>query len=202
MPIIKWLIDDLYPKCDVNLQFADFRSHKNPPKTLGEKVNASRKFFPFDVLFIHRDLESRDFKAVQIRDKEIRDSTPVKLRDVIVPVIPVKMMEAWLLVNGESLKKAAGNRNYTGDLNIPGIAALETLNDPKKILHDLLASASGLKGRQLSKFRPHSAIHILADTIPSFEALRCLQGFLKFENDLKTVFDNFLNRSESGPGIK
>jgi len=35
------------------------------------------------------------------------------------------MMEVWLLINKDAIKKAASNRNYSGEINLPAVKNLE-----------------------------------------------------------------------------
>ncbi len=55
-----------------------------------------------DVVFVHRDAEKMTWNA---RRKEIPEHLDT------IPVIPVKMMEAWLLIDKSAIRKAAGNPN-------------------------------------------------------------------------------------------
>ena len=99
-------------------------------------------------------------------------------------------MEAWLLIDIEAIKKAAVNRNYPGPINFPPINNLEKENQPKNILHDLLKEASGLKSRNLKKFNPDKAVHLVAENIEDFSPLRNLNAFQAFERNLIEVVNN------------
>jgi len=60
------------------------------------------------------------------------------------------------------------------------------------LLHNLLADASGLKGRNLKKFNPDKAVHLVAEYIEDFSPLRKLDAFQAFENELRRVVDKYL----------
>lgn len=105
-------------------------------------------------------------------------------------IVPIKMMEAWLLIDVEAIKKAAGNRNYSGSINLPSINNQEKENQPKNILHDLLKEASGLKSRNLKKFNPDKAVHLVAENIEDFSPLWNLIAFQSFERNLIEVVNN------------
>jgi hypothetical protein len=102
------------------------------------------------------------------------------------------MMETWLLIEPEAIKKAAGNRNYTGNINLPPIRNLEGENQPKLLLYSLLEEASGKKGRNLKKFNVGKAVHLVAENIEDFGRLRDLNAFQAFEEELKKVVDKFI----------
>jgi hypothetical protein len=191
LKIISWTLNDLYPNFTYDERFADFRNLKTPPKTLEDKIKEANIRFPYDILFIHRDAESTTQKIFESRINEIKAVLQVGHESITVCVVPVKMMENWLLFDKEALKKAAGNRNFRGEIDIPSLKNLEVINQPKEKLHNLLREISGLKGRNLDKFNVHQAVHLVADYIEDFSKLRSLDSYNVFENDLKRVMQTF-----------
>jgi len=190
--IIKWSLDNLYPTLPNEGSFADFRFLPNHPKGLTEKVKNAMNYYPFNVVFIHRDAETTNTKIIEQRQKEILNELDEELYLKIVCVIPIKMMETWLMIDPEAIKKAAGNRNYEGKIELPSLKNLEKENQPKVTLHELLRVASGLKSRNLKKFNPDKAVHLVAENIDDFSKLRNLVAFKAFETDLKRVVDHYL----------
>lgn len=197
MSIIKWTLDVNFPQLPIKGSYwADLRKENEKPKTIPEKVRLAQRKYPFDILFFHRDAETTDPHILDQRINEIHvgiDDESIINRTVCI--IPIKMMETWLLFDVEALKKAAGNRNYSGPISIPKLKHLEKEQQPKDRLHRLLKEISGLKGRNLCKFNPHIATHYVADNISDFSPLRQLKSFQKFENDLITVVTNFLSEN-------
>ena len=191
--IIKWLIDDLYPQLPCDGSFADLRHIPNSPQTgdVIQRVICAQNYYPFDILFYHRDAEKFD---VNTRKKEILKQIAPTLYSKIVCIIPVRMMETWLLINVDAIKKASGNRNYADIIDLPALKRLESLAKPKEILHELLEKTSGLKGRRLKTFNVHSAVHLVAENIKNYSPLRDLSAFREFERDLKTAVDLFLSK--------
>jgi hypothetical protein len=190
--IIKWSLDDLYPRLPNDGSFADFRNIQDPPKKLNDKVRIAKLYYPFDILFVHRDAESTNTKMIAQRFQEINNELEEEDFDKTICIVPIKMMEAWLLFDEDAIKKAAGNRNYRGSINLPQIKTIENHNQPKDLLHTLLRDASGLKGRNYKKFNPDKAVHLVAENIEDFSPLRILVAFQAFENELKRVIDNYL----------
>lgn len=193
LKIIKWSLDNLYPKLPNEGNFADFRSLPDPPKGIENKVISAKKYFPFDILFIHRDAETISSKSINQRVDEIRKELNPKDFENAICLVPIKMMETWLLIDLEAIKRAAGNRNYRGKLDIPELKNLENEQQPKKLLHELLKESSGLKGRNLKKFNTDKAVHLVAENIDDFSALRNLFAFQEFEKRLKGVVNKFIN---------
>ena len=194
--IIKWLLDDLYPKLPNKGTFADFSGLQQKPKTgdIDERIGYAQKYYPYDLLIYHRDAETTDKNIVQKRKNEVLKN--IKNSNNIgntVCIVPVVMMESWLLIDEIAIKKAAGNKNYKENIVLPPPKKLETLNEPKKILHELLKTVSGLKGRNLAKFNVNYSVHLIAENITDFSVLRELNAFRVFEADLKDAVNLFLS---------
>lgn len=69
---------------------------------------------------------------------------------------------------------------------------MEKENQPKVLLHQLLKEASGLKGRNIKKFNPDKAVHLVAEYIEDFSPLRELDTFCAYENELRNAVGNYL----------
>ncbi|MCX5211295.1 DUF4276 family protein [Kitasatospora sp. NBC_00240] len=70
-----------------------------------------------------------------------------------MPVVPVRMLEAWLLLDEQSIRQVAGNPNGRMGLQLPRPSTVERIPDPKQQLKDTLAVASGAKGRRLAELQ-------------------------------------------------
>lgn len=191
--IINWSFDKFYPDLPTDGKFASFHNFRNPPKQLLEKVTFAGNYYPFDILFVHRDAEKMNSDIIDQRINEIIIELVPELVIKTVCVIPVKMMETWLLLEKDAIKRAAGNRNYKGTISLPPINRLEKESQPKEKLHQLLREISGLKGRNLKKFNPDVAVHLVAEFTQDFSPLRKLNAFQVFENNLKRCVDHYLN---------
>jgi hypothetical protein len=140
--------------------------------------------YPCDVLFVHRDAET---VGREKRLQEIRDGLSASLNAEFphVPVIPVRMTEAWLLINEPAIRTAAGNPKGDVRLQLPDIGSLEYLPDPKGVLYNLLKEASQLPGRRLRKFHIARRAADVADRIEDFSPLRELNAYRELESDVK-----------------
>ena len=103
----------------------------------------------------------------------------------VVCVVPVRMQEAWLLIDEAALRKAAGNPNGTQPLAMPDGQKLEALADPKQHLRDLLRQASGLRGRRLKRFNWRSSAHRVAEMIGDFGPLYKLAAFRRLAAEVE-----------------
>lgn len=196
MNIIKWLLDDLYPKMPNIGTFGDFRMLQKPPKKgdVKRQIQYAQHLYPFDILFYHRDAETTKNNIADERIAEIKEQLEESNLSKTVFIIPIKMMENWLLFDENAIKKAAGNRNYNKPIVLPTVNRLESLNDPKLLLHNLLKEVSGLKSRQLKNFNVNQAVHLVAENISDYSVLRQLDAFKKFEKNLKDIIELVLVR--------
>lgn len=187
--ILTWLLREHQVECAIQSTWADLRRLPKPPKTLLPRIIKGLDLYPCDLLFIHRDAEKEPHKK---RVAEIQEAVEEAIKEsVVVPltvcVIPVRMQEAWLLFNEIAIRNAAGNPRGHQPLQLPLIATLEQLPNPKEILHKLLCEASGLTGRRLKQYSVHERVHRVAELINDFSPLRVLPAFQALEAEIAQV---------------
>jgi len=185
MPIIEWLIREHRP--DLGLQGLVAERLETIDRSLMQRIPAALASFPCDVLFVHRDAEGDSMAA---RQREI-DEASAALDISYVPVIPVRMTEAWLFSDEAAIRSAADNRNGKMPLNLPAKKRWEGLADPKEELFQLLITASGRRGRALDKFNPHRQRPLVARRTGDFSGLRGLPSFDFFESQLVEKLKEF-----------
>lgn len=184
MPILTWTLRENGIKIAIHPSYADRRALKGA-STLKDRIYLTIRYFPCDVLFVHRDAEK---EPIQKRLAEIHDA--MKATSLSIPficVVPVRMQEAWLLFDENAIRKAAGNPNGRHPLSLPQIKRVESIPDPKFMLHDALKAASGLTGRRLNKFKVHQSAQKISQYIENFSPLRNLTAFKRFEKELKQI---------------
>ncbi|MGL4549736.1 MAG: hypothetical protein ACRC33_01005 [Gemmataceae bacterium] len=179
LPVINWLLGSIAAvgRRGFDCRWADLRGVTGGGK-LAEKVAAAVEWFPCDCLFIHRDAESSEGGVYRHRVGEIRKAMEGR-PEPFVPLIPVRMTEAWLLIDLQAVRAAADNPNARAPLDLPPLRQLDQLNDPKETLHELLIAASGKRGRRLADFRRELAWRRsrVADYIADYSPLRGLEAF-------------------------
>lgn len=193
--VIQWLLDDLFPEIPFSGRYADLRKLPKPPKLsdVRGRIELTQEYYPFDILFYHRDGESVNQKIVEQRINELKQQGLIEFENKAVCIIPIKMMETWLLFDVEAIKKAAGNRNYSHPIKLPPVNTLEREQDPKTILHELLRKVSGKKNRNLKNFNVGQAVHLVGEYIEDYSPLRELFAFRQFENDLQKIIAKVLS---------
>ena len=198
IPILKWLLRNL----GINApepQLPILGNLRNPPKNLQDKIAIALDLFPCNILFIHRDAEA-DENPIETRTKEIRKAEKLVKKSLppIVCVIPIKMIESWLLFHEDAIRTVVGNPNGRQDLNLPKISEIEKITDPKARLEKMLIDASfpSRRGKRVT-IPPNYCVRI-AEEIDDFEPLRNLSAFQKLEIELKNTlskhFSGLLNR--------
>ena len=186
IPILRWLLRRQCGSIPIQSRFADLRFLPRPSRELSQRIRQSVELFPCDLLFVHRDAER---ESIGKRVEEIREAlgkSGLASPPTIVCVVPVRMQEAWLLIDETALRKAAGNPNGSQPLNMPKVNELEKLPDPKRSLHDLIRESSGLQGRRLDRLQSKlsTCVQRVADLIEDFQPLRGLSAFQHLEVEL------------------
>lgn len=189
VPVLRWLLRQHCDASPIQPAFSDLRRLRRPPRTLAERIERSIELYPCDLLFVHRDAET---ESIDKRAEEIRTAMEESASGTTAPVIcviPVRMQEAWLLIDEAALRQAAGNPAGRRPLDMPDVTQLEDLPDPKQVLHDLLRQASELRGRRLRQFnrRMGSRAHQVADRIDDFGPLRQLAAFRRLEGHVQNL---------------
>lgn len=155
-----------------------------PGANLRDRLSRAVQEYPCDVLFVHRDAERepREKRVEEIRRAVVAAGVPA-----CVPVVPVRMTEAWLLIEEGAIRRAAGNPNGEVSLPLPRLTSLETVADPKKLLRSCLIQASEKTGRRLEQFERDlpDRVQRVAELISDFAPLRQLPAFRDFENEAR-----------------
>ncbi len=150
------------------------------------RIKQSLDLYPCDLLFVHRDAENRPYVK---RKAEINNAIALSrpAHNIFVCVVPVRMLEAWLLIDEAALRRASGNPNGQVPLDLPDPTRLERCSDPKSLLHQLMRAASELRGRRLQNLRVGRRVEQVSDYIDDFSALRNLPAFQYLESDIEEI---------------
>jgi len=181
IPILEWLVGVLTPT-PLAVQWVDLRGIRSRPTALRDRVNEALRLYPCDMLFVHRDAEGQ---PAELRYREITTAMPAHRRGV--PVVPVRMQEAWLLHDERALRKAAGRPSGAEPLHLPSLSRVERVSDPKATLHGALLTAAGVTGRRRRAFDATGTAQRLAGLIKDWTPLRQLPAFTRLEADTRTA---------------
>ena len=192
LPIIAWVLEQIpWPnERQFESQFAEAGELQKGAGLAG-KIESALSRYPCDLLFVHRDAESSEDAIRRHRLEEI--SRAMEGHSIcFVPIVPVRMIEAWLLIDRAAICRAAGNPNSRANISLPALRHLENQSDPKALLHELLAEASELTGRRLKAFRAEMTYRrcYIPDYISDFSPLRQLSAFREFEAETRRVVES------------
>jgi hypothetical protein len=193
MPILTWLLDQHFPALDIKEGWVDLRRLRPPPRDLKTRIRTAIELLPCDLLFVHRDSNA---VCPEARRREIFTAfdeafSRQESRPALIPVVPVRMMEAWLLFDEAAVRWAAKNTSGTMPLQLPPLDRCETIPDPKAMLEITLRKASGLSSSRRRKLPVRRWVHALAGRIGDFEPLRRLAAFRKLEEDIRCYAEQF-----------
>jgi hypothetical protein len=178
MPILVWLIEQHRPGMRIAGAFA--RLSADVGNRLPSRLPVALRNFPCDLCFVHRDAEGESYEA---RSQEIGNAS-AGLETPCVPVIPVRMTEAWLFSDERAIRFASGNASGRLPIGLPNRRTWEVMADPKQRLFTVLCEASGRSGRALRKFSPERARSLITSHTENFAGLRGLASFDALEANL------------------
>lgn len=187
LPILNWALRADVRVGEVEPQFARPCELPSARAGLPERIRVACALYPADLLFVHRD---SDREPSAVRRSEIRRAIGlVGATTPHVPVVPVRTMEAWLLIDESAIREAAANPRGTMALGLPRGGGIERAANPKTTLHDALRIAADLTGRRLKKFHVHKAVRDVARKIHDFSPLHQLPAYNEFETLLRQALD-------------
>lgn len=105
---------------------------------------------------------------------------------IIVPLIPVQMMEAWMLADKELLKKEIGTLKTDHELKINH--APETISDPKAVIENAIRIAQQEKTKRRRRNLRIGDIYLSMGQKISINNLERLQSYRQFQDDIRQAY--------------
>jgi hypothetical protein len=193
IPHLKWLLEQNGVSIPIDSEWADWRFLPNPPKGLSNKIKTGIELYPCDILFVHRDSDREPFENRKAEINQAIMNAFGEDKPPFVCVIPVKMLEAWLLFDESAIRRASGNPFGKVNLDLPKIKHIEGIGRPKELLEELIIKASELQGRHLRKLNLSHCKAQISQNIEDFSLLRGLSAFQELENDIMNVVNSLVN---------
>jgi hypothetical protein len=177
----------------VYLSKPDFTLLGKVAKDVKSKVSAGLTLLgaPVDVIVVHRDADNA---GAAVRRQEIeRAVIAAGAASAVVPVIPVRMTEAWLLLDEAVIRHVAGNPAGRTSLNLPKVHEVETVADPKEVLRQCLLRAADATGRRREgvarRFNQHR--RQLLERLNRNGAITRLAGWNALLDDVRRVVEDW-----------
>lgn len=144
----------------------------------------------FDLVIVHRDAEGQNPQSR--RDEVFSGVASVREQMPALPIVPIRMTEAWLLVDEDAIRRTAGRPNGTMPLDLPSPGTVEQVPNPKQLLREALEVASGATGRRLARFRRDFGAHRrrLLEGLDHHGPVSHLSAWQQLETSVVAVLDN------------
>ncbi|MEV0807329.1 hypothetical protein [Micromonospora sp. NPDC050200] len=173
----------------MHLSKPDFSLLGKVAKDVRSRVDAGLKLVgtSVDLVVVHRDADNAGRHA---RRQEIETAVrTIGGNAELVPVIPIRMTEAWLLLDEAAIRHVAGNPRGRMNLGLPKPHEVESIADPKEVLRTCLLKASDETGRRreavAKRFNQHRR-QLLERLNPDGAVVR-LEGWSHLISDIDAV---------------
>ena len=166
---------------------ADFNVSRDGQRLIDKVMNGLDMAPHYDLVFIHRDA---DRAGVDARYREITEA--IRQSEYTGPwvgVVPVRMTEAWLLLDEAAIRRAVRRPNGSGPLTLPSPNEVERRANPREILNSALLDASDARGRRRDDLRRNlpTLRRNLLQALPVGGALEQLASWTRFRDDTVTA---------------
>jgi len=176
----------------VSETLTELRTNKREPtEQLRVESAVQSQTSPDFVIFIHADGSGDWRQAYNNHVGPVASTLVDKLgfrREQIVGVVPVREMEAWALVCGDTIRKVFNTDLKDGQLGLSASspAGVENITDPKKELNNAYNQVLGRRVVRRSSRRETAASFLaeLGREVP-IKKLRLVPSFQRFEDDLR-----------------
>ena len=153
-------------------------------RRLVDKVrNGLQRLGQFDLLFVHRDTDNAGANS---RYQEIESAIQeAEYRGPWVAIVPVRMTEAWILLDEAAIRSAVRKPDGRTPLALPTPREAERRADPKTMLETVLLDASETRGRRRREIRedlPNLRRQLLRN-LPVGGPLEQLESWSRFRDD-------------------
>ena len=153
-------------------------------RLLVDKIRNGLELLPrYNLLFVHRDADAAGSEA---RYREIENAArEAEYQGPWVGIVPVRMTEAWILLDERAIRQVAGKPRGRETLDLPRPRLVERIPNPKAELERVLLAANGVRGRRRREFLVSiPAMHRrLLQNLPVGGPLEQLESWSKFRDD-------------------
>ena len=147
------------------------------------------KDFGMMVLAIHADADKETYDGRKKYNIDPAQEELDKQGDdyckILTPVIPVRMMEAWMLADKELLKSEIGTTKSDNDLKINRDP--ETIADPKAVIEEAIRIAQSDLPKRRQRLTISDLYAIIGDKI-SINKLLPLDSYQKFQDEVRATY--------------
>lgn len=140
-------------------------------------------------LVVHTDSDRNTYDE-RMNNKIIPAQDQLNLLDenyckLLTPIIPVKMIESWMLADKELLKRQIGTTKSDSELGID--RRPETIADPKTAIENAIRIANEDFPRRRKKLTISELYGIIGDSV-NLESLKKLDSYKKFQDSVRNTY--------------
>ncbi|WP_067505524.1 DUF4276 family protein [Actinoplanes sp. TFC3] len=172
-PLLARMLQDICADFDDSVEVADVRAvrEKKGPRSIDEVlelVDLNRG--SFSIVFFHHDQGARPGRT------ETEWLEPLQVRwgsrsERLIAAVPVRETEAWMLADGDSLRRALGVRWPDEELGVPAHPKhVESIADPEQTLDRTITKLSRSTSDHYSQLGAMVSLTKLRD-VPAFDVL-------------------------------
>lgn len=191
--IVRRTFEDIAFECTQDIDI--FVHTLRTPKTgsfVDYTINASNdgiESYGIMTLAVHTDAD-RDTYEERINNKIIPAQNALNELNndyckLLTPIIPVRMIEAWMLADKELLKTEIGTTKSDSDLGINRDP--ETIANPKHTIEEAIRMATDYLPKRRRKLSISELYAIIGDTI-SIQELKKLDSYRKFQDSVRNTY--------------
>lgn len=195
MNIIKRTFDEIAFDCKKDIEILDIVTIKEKKDTFTDSMLCSAltgvEKYSITMLCIHSDADCESNKVVLQRKFEpflqaLSEKSDKDYCKVVIPIIPVRMMESWMLAD-KALFKSMINAKKETEQELGIEKNPESYSDPKEIIKRALRIAQ----KNVSRRRYQMTIDDLYEEVGrdiELDSLRKLTSFRHFEQGVRFAF--------------
>jgi hypothetical protein len=193
--IVKRTFDEISFECQGQIEISEIQIIKITKSSFVEDViNASRKGvndFGILILCVHADADDSNDDAVYKYKMNPALSGIENVEDdickTIVPIVPVRMTEAWMLADKTLLKKEIGTTKTDQELGI--YREPEQYSDPKETIENAIRTARQERTKRHRKDLTISDLYLSIGQSISIDKLKQLSSYNKFQENIRSAFE-------------
>jgi hypothetical protein len=199
--IIKRSFEQVSYECQRELEILDIQTIKITKSSfINDVINASRKGvsdFGIMILCVHTDADN--YSDTNAYNNKINpalaeiENTTGDICKVIIPVVPIQMIESWMLADKALLKKEIGTGKTDHELEIS--KRPEEYADPKETIKNAIRIANQEKTKRHRNELSISDLYLPIGQSVSIDTLKQIPSYNKFQNNIREALKrlNYLN---------
>ena len=145
--------------------------------------------YGISILCVHADADHRtDTIAWENKFNPVLDAiaSAEDVCKIVVPVIPIQMMEAWMLADSELLKRQIGSRKTDQELGLHRHP--EAIADPKRVIEEAIRIArEDMPKRRRTELKRNDLYQPIGSAI-SLNKLETLSSYKTFRQSVQQAF--------------